>query len=213
MKKILTIIFSVLLCIGAVGGSFALAKHLDSGKQVEQPQDSSPTDDSEAGGEHNDIKETVVSWQICTDVSQLAVGDKIIIVAKTGDFALGTTQNTSNRSVASIVKNDNTATINDDVQVITLESGIHENTFAFYVGTGYLYAPSSSSNHLKTRADINENASWSIEIDSSHVANIVAQGESSRNVLMYNSGNEIFSCYSSTQEAVVIYKWIDGANN
>ena len=209
MKKILTIIFSVLLCIGAVGGSFALAKHIDSGKNVEQPQDSSPTD----GSEKDSPVETVASWQICTDVSDLAVGDKIIIVAKTGDFALGTTQNTSNRSVTSIEKSDNTATINDDVQVITLESGIHENTFAFYVGTGYLYAPSSSSNHLKTRTDINENASWSIEIDSSHVANIVAQGESSRNVLMYNSGNEIFSCYSSTQEAVVIYKWIDGENN
>ena len=212
MKKILTIIFSVLLCIGAVGGSFALAKHIDSGKNVEQPeqsQDSSPTDNSEKDSQ----TETVGAWQICTDVSQLEVGDKIIIVAKTGDFALGTTQNTSNRSVTSIEKSDNTATINDDVQVITLESGIHENTFAFYVGTGYLYAPSSSSNHLKTRTDINENASWSIEIDSSHVANIVAQGESSRNVLMYNSGNEIFSCYSSTQEAVVIYKWIDGENN
>lgn len=212
MKKILTIIFSVLLCIGAVGGSFALAKHIDSGKNVEQPeqsQDSSPTDDSAKDSQ----TETVGAWQICTDVSQLEVGDKIIIVAKTGDFALGTTQNTSNRSVASIEKSDNTATVTDDVQVITLENGIHENTFAFYVGTGYLYAPSSSSNHLKTRADINENASWSIEIDSSNIANIVAQGESSRNVLMYNSGNEIFSCYASSQEAVVIYKWVDGANN
>ena len=29
MKKIITIIVSVLLCIGAIGGSFALAKHLD----------------------------------------------------------------------------------------------------------------------------------------------------------------------------------------
>ena len=212
MKKILTIIFSVLLCIGAVGGSFVLAKHIDSGKNVEQPeqsQDGSLTDDSVKDSQ----TETVGAWQICTDVSQLEVGDKIIIVAKTGDFALGTTQNTSNRSVASIEKSDNTATVTDDVQVITLENGIHENTFAFYVGTGYLYAPSSSSNHLKTRADINENASWSIEIDSSNIANIVAQGESSRNVLMYNSGNEIFSCYASSQEAVVIYKWVDGANN
>ena len=29
MKKILTIILCALLCIGAVGGSFALAKHID----------------------------------------------------------------------------------------------------------------------------------------------------------------------------------------
>ena len=212
MKKILTIIFSVLLCIGAVGGSFALAKHIDSGKNVEQPeqsQDSSPTDDSAKDRQ----TETVGAWQICSDISDLDIGDKIIITAKAGDFALGTTQNTSNRLAVAIDKGDNTATINDDVQVITLENGVVENTFAFYVGTGYLYAPSSSSNHLKTRSDINENSSWSISFDDGYVANIVAQGESSRNVLMYNSVNEIFSCYASSQEAVVIYKWVDGANN
>lgn len=209
MKKILTIIFSVLLCIGAVGGSFALAKHIDGEKQVEQPQDSSPTDDNE----QNSQSETVGMWQICSDISDLDIGDKIIITAKAGDFALGTTQNTSNRLAVAIDKGDNTATINDDVQVITLENGVVENTFAFYVGTGYLYAPSSASNHLKTRSDINENASWSISFDDGYVANIVAQGESSRNVLRFNSVNEIFSCYASSQEAVVIYKWVDGANN
>ena len=212
MKKILTIIFSVLLCIGAVGGSFALAKHIDSRKNVEQPeqsQDSSPTDDNE----QNSQTETVGAWQICSDISDLDIGDKIIITAKAGDFALGTTQNTSNRLAVAIDKGDNTATINDDVQVITLENGVVENTFAFYVGTGYLYAPSSSSNHLKTRSDINENSSWSISFDDGYVANIVAQGESSRNVLRFNSVNEIFSCYASSQEAVVIYKWVDGANN
>lgn len=209
MKKILTIIFSVLLCIGAVGGSFALAKHIDSRKNVEQPQDSSPMDDNE----QNSQTETVGMWQICSDISDLDIGDKIIITAKAGDFALGTTQNTSNRLAVAIDKGDNTATINDDVQVITLENGVVENTFAFYVGTGYLYAPSSSSNHLKTRSDINENSSWSISFDDGYVANIVAQGESSRNVLRFNSVNEIFSCYASSQEAVVIYKWVDGANN
>lgn len=212
MKKILTIIFSVLLCVGAVGGSFALAKHIDSGKNVEQPeqpQDSSPMDDNE----QNSQTETVGMWQICSDISDLDIGDKIIITAKAGDFALGTTQNTSNRLAVAIDKGDNTATINDDVQVITLENGVVENTFAFYVGTGYLYAPSSSSNHLKTRSDINENSSWSISFDDGYVANIVAQGESSRNVLRFNSVNEIFSCYASSQEAVVIYKWVDGANN
>ena len=209
MKKVLTIIVSILLCIGAVGGSFALAKHIDGKNHDEQPQTSSPTSD----GESDEQAETVATWELCTDVSQLAVGDKIVIVAKTGEIALGTTQNTSNRSSASVVKGDNTVTLGDDVQIITLENGVVENTFAFYVETGYLYAPSSSSNHLKTRSAINENASWLIEIDENGLANIVAQGESSRNVLMYNSGNEIFSCYSSTQEAVEIYKWIDGENS
>lgn len=206
MKKILTIILCALLCIGAIGGSFALAKHIDGKTPDKQSQNSSPTDD-------DDGTETVSTWQLCTDVTELAVGDQIVIVVQSEEVALGTTQNTSNRSAASVTKDGHTVTFGDDVQIITLENGVVENTFAFNVGTGYLYAPSSASNQLKTHASIDENSSWSIVIDSSCVANIVAQGESTRNVLMYNLASNLFSCYSSAQEPVAIYKLIDGENN
>ena len=206
MKKILTIILCALLCVGAIGGSFALAKHIDGKTPDKQSQNSSPTSD-------DDGTETVSTWQLCTDVTELAVGDQIVIVVQSEEVALGTTQNTSNRSAASVTKDGHTVTFGDDVQIITLENGVVENTFAFNVGTGYLYAPSSASNQLKTHASIDENSSWSIVIDSSCVANIVAQGESTRNVLMYNLASNLFSCYSSAQEPVVIYKLIDGENN
>ena len=206
MKKILTIILCALLCIGAIGGSFALAKHIDGKTPDKQSQNSSPTSDEES-------EETVSTWQLCTDVTELAVGDQIVIVVQSEEVALGTTQNTSNRSAASVIKDGHTVTFGDDVQIITLENGVVENTFAFNVGTGYLYAPSSASNQLKTHASIDENSSWSIVIDSSCVANIVAQGESTRNVLMYNLASNLFSCYSSAQEPVAIYKLIDGENN
>ena len=203
MKKILTIILCALLCIGAIGGSFALAKHID-GKT--SSSDNPPTSDSQP-------EETVSTWQLCTDVTELAVGDQIVIVVQSEEVALGTTQNTSNRSAASVTKDGHTVTFGDDVQIITLENGVVENTFAFNVGTGYLYAPSSASNQLKTHASIDENSSWSIVIDSSCVATIQAQGESTRNVLMYNLASNLFSCYSSAQETVVIYKLIDDENN
>lgn len=206
MKKILTIILCALLCVGAIGGSFALAKHIDGKTPDKQSQNSSPTSD-------DDGTETVSTWQLCTDVTELAVGDQIVIVVQSEEVALGTTQNTSNRSAASVTKDGHTVTFGDDVQIITLENGVVENTFAFNVETGYLYAPSSASNQLKTHASIDENSSWSIVIDSSCVANIVAQGESTRNVLMYNLASNLFSCYSSAQEPVAIYKLIDGENN
>ena len=205
MKKILTIILCALLCIGAIGGSFALAKHIDGKTPDKQSQNSSPTSDDNGTA-------TVSTWQLCTDVTELAVGDQIVIVVQSEEVALGTTQNTSNRSAASVTKDGHTVTFGDDVQIITLENGVVENTFAFNVGTGYLYAPSSASNQLKTHASIDENSSWSIVIDSSCVANIVAQGESTRNVLMYNLASNLFSCYSSAQEPVAIYKLIDGEN-
>lgn len=204
MKKFLTIFLGILLCIGVIGGSFALAKHIDGKITNEQSSEKPSTSDKD-----NDEGETLTEWSLCTDVSELAEGDQIVIVVEGHDYALGTTQNASNRSAVEVVKEGQTITFGDDVQVITLEAGMVENTFAFNVGDGYLYAPSSSSNQLKTHASIDENSSWSIVIDESGIASIVAQGASTKNILLYNMASNLFSCYSSTQESVVIYKLVD----
>ncbi len=213
MKKIVTIILCVLLSIGVVGGSFVLAKHIDKKTSVEQSEDNVFEGDTSLGEGNVETPETVSVWMLCTDASDLSVGDQIVIGVQADEFALGTTQNTSNRSAASIVKDGHSITFGSDVQIITLENGVVENTFAFNVGTGYLYAPSSASNQLKTHSAIDENSSWAISIDSSCVATITAQGESTRNVLMYNSASQLFSCYASTQETVVLYKLVESEIN
>ena len=205
MKKIFTIILCCLLFVGVMGGSFALAKHFDE-NPVTNVEDNSSKQDDDNG--KTDVK-TVQIWELCTDSSDLAVGDQIVLVASSNERALSLTQNTNNRAATKIVKEDDSITINDDVQIITLEEGVVENTFAFNVGDGYLYAPSSASNHLRTKTVIDANGSWSITIDEGAVANIVAQGESTINVLQYNSNNHIFSCYTSTQEAILIYKLVE----
>ena len=206
MKKILTIVLGVLLCFGAIGGSFALAKHLDENLPTSVENNSSK---DEADDTNESETKLVKVWEICTDEADLAVGDQIVLVASSNERALSMTQNSNNRAATKIVKEDDSITINDDVQIITLEEGVVENTFAFNVGDGYLYAPSSASNHLKTKAAIDPNGSWSITIDEGAIANIVAQGESAINVLQYNSNNHIFSCYTSTQEAILIYKLVE----
>ena len=210
MKKILTIVLCVLLGIGAVGGSFALAKHIDGKLSNEQSNDSSieKPDTSETPDENGESNKKS-AWELCTDISQLEVGDQIIIASSTKECALSTLQNTSNRSAGKITIDGTTVTIEEEVQVITLEKGVVDNTFAFNVGDGYLYAPSSASNHLKTHSIIDENSSWLIEIDASGLATITAQGESTRNGLMFNSTNRIFSCYMTTQDAVMIYKMVE----
>ena len=205
MKKIFTIILCCLLFVGVTGGSFALAKHFDENPPTSVGDNSSKQDDDNG---KTDTK-TVQIWELCTDSSDLAVGDQIVLVASSNERALSLTQNTNNRAATKIVKEDDSITINDDVQIITLEEGVVENTFAFNVGEGYLYAPSSASNHLKTKSTIDPNGSWSITIDEGAIANIVAQGESTINVLQYNSNNHIFSCYTSTQEAILIYKLVE----
>ena len=216
MKNFVSIGLSVLLCLGAMGAGFALGKYLNaepSGiEKVEKPNNNSPnnTDEptDEPADEPTDEPEVLTEWQLCTDLTQLAIGDKIVIVALYSDFAMSTTQNTSNRVATGITRNEQTILCGEDVQVITLEAGLLENTFAFGVGDGYLYASSSSSNQLKTRDDIQENASWAISVEDYGEASIIAQGTSTRNVLRYNSKSSLFACYetSGTQDALAIYK-------
>lgn len=137
-------------------------------------------------------------WTLVTDASTLQIGDKVVIVSSVDNRALGTTQKTNNRNAVEITKNtDNTCVINENVQQLTLHQGKKTNTFAFYTGNGYLYAASSSDNHLKTEASLSNNSSWSISITSEGIATIVAQGSYGNNNLRYNP-TTIFSAYPAS---------------
>ena len=150
------------------------------------------------------------AWELVTDASSLSAGDQIIIAASGTNYALSTTQNNNNRGVATIVKSSDKSLLEepgDDVQIITLTAGTKSGTFGLYTDSGYLFAASSSKNFLRTQSSLNANASWKITV-SSGVASIVAQGTYTHNQLKYNpnGGTPIFSCYSSGQQAVAIYK-------
>ena len=143
---------------------------------------------------------------LVTDASTLAVGDQIVIVASGYDYALSTTQNSNNRGQASVTKDGDNVSYGADVQIITLEEGNVDGTFAFNVGTGYLYAASSSGNYLRTNANLDNNGSWKVSVTDG-IASLVAQGSYSRNVMQYNQSSSLFSCYSSaSQKALSIYK-------
>lgn len=124
------------------------------------------------------------------------------------NYALSTNQKTNNRGQVAITKEGDNVTLNDEVQVLTLEAGAVDNTYAFNTGSGYLYAASSSSNYLKTQTSNDKNSSWAITIDDNGVATIKAQGSNTRNWLMYNAANngQLFSCYGSGQSGVSLYK-------
>lgn len=147
------------------------------------------------------------TYELVTDASTLQAGDTVIIVAAGYDYALSTTQNENNRGQAAVTKaSDNTLTFSSNVQELTLEAGTITNTFAFYTGAGYLYAASSSSNHLKTQTTLNDNGSWTITIGNEGVATIQAQGTNKNNQLQYNLSSKLFSCYGSAQKEICIYK-------
>ena len=145
-------------------------------------------------------------WLLVTDASTLSAGDQVVIAAVEADAALSTNQKSNNRGQANVTKSANTLTINEEVQVLTLETGNKANTLALNTGSGYLYAASSSGNYLRTETTLSDNSSWVITI-SEGVASIVAQGENTRNVMQYNQQSSLFACYgSASQGAIALYK-------
>lgn len=148
------------------------------------------------------------TWRLVTDVNSLSIGDTVVIAAADYDYAIGA-QKTANRSAAPVSKNDDILNIgvNAGVATFTIAKGTKANTYAFQTESGnYLYAASSSSNNLlKEQASLDDKGSWSISINGG-VASIVAQGIDERNIIRYNSTSNLFSCYSSGQEDVAIYR-------
>ena len=104
--------------------------------------------------------EQPAGYALVTNAAELKVGNTVVIVATGYDSALSTTQNSNNRGKTAVVKADGIVTWEgEDVQVLTLEEGTTAGTWAFYTGTGYLCAASSSSNYLRAETTKSANSS------------------------------------------------------
>ena len=148
----------------------------------------------------------------------LESGRRYIIVAERNNsayLAMGE-QKTNNRYAKPIDVDGDVATVTrSDVFEFTIESiegepgyySIHDARYP-----GYLYAGSSSKNWLLTDATLNVNGKWEITIDANTgVASIVASGSNYRNVMQFNAGSTLFSCYASAnQSPVYLYVKQDG---
>ncbi len=144
---------------------------------------------------------------LVTDLSELASGDRIIIVAKDYNFALGTEQRNNNRGLGNVVKMDNICRYDDATQILTLEAGTTDDTYALFTGEGYLFAPVDSGNYLRTNDDKTENGSFTITFNEDGSASVVSIAAKDQTVLCYNT-SKLFSLYAPTkvQKPVCIYK-------
>lgn len=148
------------------------------------------------------------NFELVTDASTLAVGDEVLIVsadATTGDnVALGESNGNYRLPAGVTVSND---AISDpgEATVLTLEAGTSDGTFAFFDGSYYLSSPTTAKNYLLSElTTVNDNASWSIEISGGTTTVTAKAG--SRTLLRYNPTSPRFSCYSSGQNAVSIFR-------
>ncbi|MFZ4058477.1 MAG: beta strand repeat-containing protein, partial [Ferruginibacter sp.] len=155
-----------------------------------------------------------------TSTADLVAGAKYIIVSSqtvgTGR-ALGY-QAANNRPQATI-------TIATGVTVTTTPATLNSQTTAAFeitlggstgawtlydaVNGGYLRATSSTSNNLQTNA---ATASWTISFATNAAVMTCTTGSFTRNILRYNSASSLFSCYSTGQAAVYLYKEVIVSN-
>lgn len=131
------------------------------------------------------------------------------IITNDTDKAMGV-QNNNNRAAVAITIENHATTITEDAGVyeVVINGPDANGNYTIYDKQypGYLYAASSNSNYLKTReGNSDADSQWSIEFEAAGNVIITAQGNNSRNLMRYNSGSEIFSCYASGQKPIYLY--------
>ncbi len=138
---------------------------------------------------------------LVTDASLLKAGDQIFVVCTGHAVAMGA-QNGSYRNTVSVTFTNNTMTIIDGAQVITL--GGSEGAWTLGVSdTEYLYW--DSGNDVKTGTTAYD---WNITIASDGIATI-SSVETPERELQYNASSPRFACYTGTQQDISIYKVVD----
>ena len=81
------------------------------------------------------------------------------------------------------------------------------------VNGNYFYAASSSANQMKADNPATKTADyyWAVSEESDGTYSIIAEKSSNHNVMQFNSGNSIFSCYTSASQKPVTlypYSWV-----
>lgn len=150
---------------------------------------------------------TTSKWVAATD-ADLVDGAEVLItgVKDAVTYAMGADRGNNRGAVAASVDGEGVLTPGEGTMSFILEAQ-GDGTFALRTSNGkYLYAAgSSSNNHLKTRAAIeNGDAKWTLTATSA-----IANGDNTNETVRFNSGNnpKIFSCYAdeSKQSAIALY--------
>jgi uncharacterized protein YjdB len=152
-------------------------------------------------------------YQLVTSTADLVSDAKYIIgnAATGSSYFMSIASNANNRkqTTASYDITSSQVTVDSNAMPLTLGGSTGAWTFATnnYGGTaGYLNATdTTANNYLKVTAALDAYAYFTISF-SSNAAVITCTGKTSRNIMRYNTN--LFSCYSSGQSPVYLYKQI-----
>ncbi len=166
-----------------------------------------------------DLSET--TYELIQSNDQIDTERKIIVASMANELLMNE-QTTNNRQGYEMFRNSENKTIDvsDEYATFTLEPGSIEGTYAFKdnVSGEYLYADGDGANinHLKSQSEIDEYASFSINIttdEESGITNTIIMGNGSNsNKYMAFTTPKTFSCYSAVQtgaRAIGLYQQIE----
>ncbi len=116
-------------------------------------------------------------------------------------------QKNNNRGAVEATISNGVLKVSEEYEFV-IETASSENASGYSIYDpdvkGYLYAAASDKNYLKTQTDLNDNGIWAITINPTDASfSVVAQGANSRNVMQYNSGSTLFSCYATASQSPV----------
>ncbi len=152
-------------------------------------------------------------WYLVENEDSLEIGEKYTIVA--GNNVIGAFAGTSKNYFYNVAiekdTNAGTFTCSSEFTQYILEQGISTNTYSFknVNDNTYLLAV-KGSNQLKTSTEKTDLSSWTISINGNDTTITEAADNGEIRRLQYNSSSPRFACYTSSQTAVSLYKYVAG---
>ena len=160
-----------------------------------------------------------VGWYLVKDLSELAVGDKVIIAAKsidgTKDYAVKkyTSSNPSTTPAIEVKLQGNALANVEGVEQYTLEVGHadYSGTWAFKCDSYSRYL-NITSGSLKLSSSLAREGSWTIDIASDGKTTLVSKTTNTKTTVMFNDASATKSFTSNTPSttgkgAIYIYKY------
>ena len=151
---------------------------------------------------------------LLTDASKLEASKRIIFVNKENNKAMSSTQNGNNRSATDItISTSNVTTATEATEIFTLEKDGDYWLFKATKTPGYIYAAgANSNNYLRTEEEADNRAKATVTIAEDGKATVQFNA-GTRNTLLYNNSNDIFSCYAASGNQQPVYIFIENTGD
>lgn len=157
-----------------------------------------------------DAVDCTTEYEQVTDVSQLAAEDVIIFVNKDEQMAMGVSQQGSHRSASNVKVSGNKVYANDNAMKFTLLQ-TSSGDYGFWAKDKNTYL-SASSTGVKMVSNADNNCVAKIDISNGNAA-ISFTGKASHKYLGYNADDVQFTCFTSAQSNIQIYRVPNGKSD